>query len=341
LGSTNIYVLDALTGADKHRLNNLDADGLNLISGGTFALNMIGAADDGAIYAANLTTDGNGFTIYRWENEGSNTIPTIAYGPANPGITRCGDTLAVRGAGRQTQILVASRNTNSVAVFTTLDGITFEPVVITTADASAGNFGLGVAFGAGDTFWGKVGNASLRHVHFDLATGVGTTLHNYAATNFPAALGPIGVDPTNAWIAGIAVENPDNLRLYDISNLDHPPVLIDQDLFNTDNDNLNGTGALAFGEGVLFALDSNNGIVAFTVKKPTPSSPPRLGEAKVSGDNFEFTITGQAGATYGVQVSTGFQSWSEVPGVSVSGPTGKVTVSIVGSTTQFYRAIVK
>lgn len=341
LGNTNIYVLDAMTGADKHRLNNLGADGLNLISGGTFALNMIGAADDGAVFAANLTTDGNGFTIYRWENDASNTVPTLAYGPANPGITRCGDTLAVRGAGTDTQILVASRNTNLVAVFTTADGTLFEPTVITTADASAGNFGLGVAFGDGNTFWGKSGNASLRHVQFDLATGIGVTLHNYAATNFPATLGPIGVDVKNDWIAGIAVENPDNLRLYDASDPDQLPILIDQELFDADNDNLNGTGALAVGEGLLFALDSNNGLLAFQSKKPSPSTPPTLSDPKVNGDNFEFIINGQAGATYGIQVSTDFQNWTELPAITVSGPSGKATVSIVGAGTQFYRAVLK
>jgi hypothetical protein len=54
-------------------------------------------------------------------------------------------------------------------------------------------------------------------------------------------------------------------QLYDISG---SPLLLDSKLTaqgNPDNANANGTGALDFGRGTLFALDSNNGISAFSI----------------------------------------------------------------------------
>src|SRR5688572_27751835 len=49
-GGNHVRVLSGATGAD---LGGFDTTG---VTGGTFALNMIGVADDGAIYACNLST---------------------------------------------------------------------------------------------------------------------------------------------------------------------------------------------------------------------------------------------------------------------------------------------
>lgn len=343
MGSTNIYVLDALTGADKNMLNALGSDGLNIIVGGTYPINMVGVADDGVVYAANMTTAGSDFTIYRWDNDTAESIPTIAFGPGDPGIGRCGDTLSVRGAGANTQILISSRNGKQVAIFTTADGYYFSPVALTVEDATDGNFGLGVAFGKDDTFWGKSSGQSLRQVGFDLNAGTATTLHNYDYTNFPSAMGPIAVDVTNAWLAAIAIENPDNVRLFNITNLTETPVLIDQELFPTDKDNINGTGALSFGSGLLFALDSNNGIMAFKVKQPTTTPPvaPELSNVKrPANGTFEFTIKGETGRTYVVQATSNFASWQDVLTTNATSASFPVTVD-AGTSPRFYRVMVK
>jgi len=70
----SVHVLDAATGVDLHQLS------VSGISGGTYALLMIGVADDGAVYAGNLTTASSTtpFTLYRWANDSAGLAPTVA-----------------------------------------------------------------------------------------------------------------------------------------------------------------------------------------------------------------------------------------------------------------------
>src|SRR5262249_14394305 len=81
----------------------------------------------------------------------------------------------------------------------------------------------------------------------------------------------LGVDAVNDLLAGVALATPDNIELYDVHSVINgaavEPDLIDQDSFKTDNVNGNGTGAVAFdiSGGRLFALDSNNGVLATKV----------------------------------------------------------------------------
>lgn len=331
-----IYVLDGQTGEELHTLN-VDT---SIIFGGTFSLNLVGVGDDGAVYACNLTTDSaaSPFNIYRWADDAADTLPELVYS-GDPGGGRWGDTFDVRGAGDTTQFLAAQRNGRAVAVFTATVGAAPLPTLVTVADATDGDFGLGAVFGPGDTFYGKATGRTLRQVSFDLASGTGTSLHNYTA--FPGPVGPIGWDPVNNFLAGVTFENPDNIRLYDLADPE-TPTLIDQEFCPADNANINGTGAADFGGGLLFTLNSNNGIAVFTVKKPTPAEPPTLGGVKLNGTSLEFTITGQAGATYGVQSTADFKDWLDVPGISVSGPSGTVTIPLTGAPASgFFRAVVK
>jgi hypothetical protein len=340
-GGNNIHVLDGNTGAHLRSLNTDPT----IVFGGTFVLNMVGVAADGVVYACNLTTSGSGFTIYRWDNDSAEAVPTLAYGPDNPGIVRCGDTFDVRGQGTNTQILVSSRNGKQVAIFTTADGLTFTATVIDTADATDGNFGLGVAFGAGNTFWGKSTGQSLRHAAFDLATGQGTTLHDFSVTNFPSPVSVVSVDPANNWLAAIAIEQPDNLQLYDISDLTKDPVLVEQRLFPTGNPNINGTGALDFSGNRLYALDSNNGILAFTVKKPTPKPPiqPVLSDPRlVAAGQFQCTLTGESGRAYVLETSADLVNWTPISTNIASSAIITITApAATGVDYQFYRAAVE
>src|SRR6478609_7691454 len=69
--NNDVHVLDGNTGAYLTKLNN----GSTLAGGSSgFTLNMIGVADDGAIYVVNLTTSTTGVPqtrIYRWNDESS------------------------------------------------------------------------------------------------------------------------------------------------------------------------------------------------------------------------------------------------------------------------------
>ena len=281
--SNGIYSLNPNTGEDNNRFQLG-----SLVTGGTFALNTIAASDEGHIYAANLAENGQEFRIYYWDVETYDIDAAIAYaGNPTAGPNRWGDTLNIRGAINDIQIIAASRRSNVVAIFTTFDGgFTLNPTIITVPDAPNGAFGLGVAFGRGNTFWGKGDQGTgLRLVEFDLAQGTGTVLHTYGSAVFPASAIPIGVETNLNVLAAISIENPDNLRLYDISDLAAGPRLVDQELFPTDNENINATGAIDFGDGKVFALDSNNGIIALTLGAipPPPTSPGRINIARDGG----------------------------------------------------------
>lgn len=330
-----VYVLDGQTGEQLHTLN-VDP---SVVFGGTFAINMIGVADDGAVYVCNLTTDAgsSSFNIYRWANDDPDTTPEAVY-IGNPGGGRWGDNFDVRGAGLNTQLIAAQRNGNGVAVFTTPDGYTFYPTFMTVEGASAGNFGLSIAFGPGSTFFGKSTGQILRQVEFNLEALSATIIHSYP--DLPGAMAAIAWDTTNGFLAGLVFENPDNVHLYDFADMEKP-VLIDQEFCAADNPNINGTGQADFGGGMLFVLNSNNGITAYTVKKPTPPTPAVLTNVKLTGETLEFEVTGRAGAVYKLESSSNLIDWSEVPGVTVTGPSGKVSISITGEPMRFFRAVSK
>ena len=297
--SPMVYVLDGDTGADLWTLNKTGVTGGYSTS---YYLLMVGAADDGAVYAGNLTLAGNttAFKLYRWANDGSTTVPTVAYsGDPGAGVSqRWGDTLDVRGAGTNTQAIIGSRNTNIVAVLTTADGTNFTSHLITVADAPPGAFGLGIAFGASNTFWGKATSQNLRQVSFDLAAGTGTTVRNYADPAFPASVAPLGVSTDLNLLGGLNVGvTGNNFRLYDLTATNGTPGFITATNFATDNDNTGtGTGAIDFSGDRVYALGANNGIIALQIIPAVVNTAPAItaqpqGVTAAVGSNVTFTVT--------------------------------------------------
>jgi Immunoglobulin domain len=316
-GGSMIHVLDGDTGTELYTMDQ----GIGIIGGGTFDVNMIGAADDGAVYICNLTLDGTGFNIYRYADDSPSTGPTVAYSGAPGGGTsdRWGDNIAVRGAGIDTQIIIGSRGGTNACVFTTADGVNFTDTLIRT-DAKAGDIGLGVSFGKGNTFWGKANDGptlGLIHASFDLGAGTATTLKNY--TNFPAQVANIAVNPAENLLAGIAIETPNDLRLYDITDLNNDPFLLDWAFF-TPNVAGQATGEIAFGHNRVYALNSNNGILALNIAWPSVSLNP-------NGSNVTITWIGK----YTLQSATSVTG----PYTDVVGATSPYTTAASGAQKYF------
>ena len=260
-GTPSVNILDASTGAN---VTNLDLTGVGGQLGETFPISMVGVADDGAVYVCNLgnTGSGGGFTIYRWADDAPTTTATIAYGPDSPAGSRIGDAFVVSGSGVNTRLIASTRNATQVVVFTTGDGVYFSPNVVDVTTATAGFAGLGLAAGAGDTFWAtSSGGFPLVKVFYDLINGTNEIqLSLTGQTGFN-----ISADPQNGFVADIGTtDTPSTLRLLDVFNQTSAAVLMDQEFFGTDNENANGTGAVAFdvNGGRIFALDSNNGLIA-------------------------------------------------------------------------------
>src|ERR1051326_7756571 len=268
--TNGIHVLNAATGA---YISSLDMSAVTLLPPTvTFAIDMVGVADDGAIYVADLDVSGVNYVIYRWADENPSTVATIAFGPNDPcGCGRVGDTLTVRGSGVNTQILISSRNGSQVILFTTFDGQTFNSNIIDTSPEPPQLAGLGIAFGAGDTFWTKSSGFQFRHFAYDLTANTNGLLQTFASGQSTAIA--LAVDPINDLIAGLVPNTttrplPDHIDLYDVHSVltgeSTEPALIDEDFFQTANPDLNGVGSLAFdvAGGRLFALDTNNGLLA-------------------------------------------------------------------------------
>jgi hypothetical protein len=266
-----IYILDGDNGSVLGTLP-FDSD---LIKGGTFVMNMIGVTDDGVIYVGNLTTDATNttattgpFKLYRWANESA--LPTLAYS-GDPSFTnkvygaasaqrRFGDSLALRGTGADTQILLGTYH-QLIGLLTTTDGENFTATPIVT-DLAAEESRRCLAWGAGDTFWAKTIAGDLRQFTLNLGNN---TASNTAAIPLPGVYGmALDVDVSKS-LASIVTTNH-TLRLYDILN---PAAVSQQDTVKTfpapAYANLNWVGAASLRSGRLYGLDVNNGILAYTL----------------------------------------------------------------------------
>ncbi len=286
IGAETINVIDALTGAN---VSELDQSSRALGGSANYIYNQIAIAPDGAIYVGNLSTSGSAvqFNLYRWADE--NSLQTLVYF-GNPGNTtvggsRWGDTLTVRGAGMGTELLLATQNGTLAAILrpSIADFSAFTNAPLNAAVPSGG-LGYGIAFGNGDTFYGKAASAGgnpLYLMSYDVNAGNAVPSNTYGLTAFPGTAGPLATHMSSNWLACISDMNstvPHKLRLLDISNTAQPPVLIDRlSVATFTNANAVYAGSLAFGfETNLYVLDSDNGIAAFTITNGIDELPPSI-----------------------------------------------------------------
>jgi len=350
-----VAVLDAQTGADKYYLNC--AGIYPGVGSSTMALNMIGVGSDGAVYGAgqavNLTNVSYHYWIFRWADDGQYTAPTqVFFGDPGAGVDpglRWGDTLAVRGAGADTQILLAPASGTNVALLRTTDATDFQsqvpPTVIAVSGVTSGFALRGLAFGPGtNTFWAKNYADNLYLVQFDLAAATGAVLHAYTSAQVSGTLVGISANDSQKYLAGVSVYTVgQNVQLYDISDLAAGPAQRDQSFYGTQNPNFspNDWASTAFGGNYLFALDSNNGIKAFIVDtnwSPVSSFP--ISSIVPNNGSVALTWPGSVGHNYQVQSSgtVAPASWSNVGSpISGAGGAASFTNSISTTTNLYYR----
>lgn len=287
IGSETINIIDAATGTN---VGTLDVCCPTFGGSSSFIYNMVGVADDGAIYVGNLTTSGTlvTFNLYRWANEAGSQNLVYSGDPRNgnpaTGNTRWGDVLAVRGSGINTEILIAPRTGSLAALLRPTDGTmaSFTATTLSTA-VSSGGLSYGLAFGPGNTFYGREASAEgspLYHMSYDANAGTGVVLHVFSTTAFPGRVGPIAVNVASNQLAAIemtAGTNADIVRLYDISNPNVAPSFVDRRSVPVwTNANSIFSGALAFGQGNVYGLNSDNGIAAFSIASGTNLLAPQI-----------------------------------------------------------------
>jgi len=276
----NIYLLNATNGADLGMTMNVL--GLPTTGFSQWLVDQVRVADDGAVYACNLQDNSFGaapLSIIGWPSADPGAVPFYAYGSpsgADPsGIgARLGDTLAVRGAGLNTQLLMGTPDANIVVWFTNdvNNPGTFIPTVITVTNAPAGFASRGVAFGAGNTFWAKgINGYNLREVTFDPAspgTASATRVFTVGAQVPNIFLG-LSLDVTNHILAGVSLDDsPDDLQLYLLSGNSNPPALFNQSFFPGPFGNIQLVAATDIKYPWAFGLDVNNGIIALNYGVP-------------------------------------------------------------------------
>ncbi|PWU15142.1 MAG: hypothetical protein C5B50_15955 [Verrucomicrobia bacterium] len=338
----NIYVLAATNGQDLFQLNTL-----GLPNGGVngWTLDQVGVADDGIVYGANLVTAGTGFSIVSWPMVAPNQVPTVqAYGPGDPGNgsnDRWGDTMAIRGSGTGTQILCGSGGNSNVVLFTTTDGQTFTPNLITVSGVPNGFSSGGVAFGSGNTFWAKGGPGfNLRLVQFDTSTGTGAvTLLYTAGTQIPNTLTGLGTDLANNLLSGVCFDDaPNDVQLYQPSGGAAPPALANQTFFGSANVNgqYNAVTILKNNRG--FGLDVNNGLVAF--RYGSILAPFQITAVTHAGSSTTITWNSVASHNYQVQFKNNATdtSWSNL-GAPTNATTSSTSVTDTGASgaKRYYR----
>lgn len=156
-GGNRIIVLDAANGDSVGVLN------MEGVAGGTFVINKVEATSTGAIYAANLTVDGNNFKIYRWADESAapeNIFTSV--GTDNIGI-RLGDAFGVvEGEGNAVTIFAGGGSGQSAIAKFTYDGTntTYDGNITVAANAGRGGFSAG----KGDELWISGTNAGLESI---------------------------------------------------------------------------------------------------------------------------------------------------------------------------------
>ena len=283
-GGVSVNILSGVTGANVGTLPL--ASFITGAGASTFPINMIAAGDDGTIYAANLSIGtSQQLRIYQWENETSAPsmpfINDLSNGP------RVGDSLDVRGSASNAQIILGTGGgspTVSYVMLSTSGGAPYS--VNTSAFASQprpgdGEMRLGITFTTGNNILGTRGGMSnfteLQPARYSSFGPGGSTLLTSPYLTAP------GERPMDfAEIDGLPVlatvdTETSVVRVYDFTDPSNP-LLLDSHTNVTGPTTINaGIGQVRFGaiagnSATLYALNTNNGIQAFTVTVPEPAS---------------------------------------------------------------------
>lgn len=341
----NIYVLSGTNGSDLFPLNTAG------LVPGYFAVDQVGVADDGIVYACDLGGSVGGgsydFAITSWSSVSASAAIYQAYGPGDPGSgsgERWGDTMVVRGSGINTEILIGSYDGTNVVLFTTADGANFTPTLIVVTNAPAGFAGQGIAFGAGNTFWAKSPGYNLRLVAYDQAAGMAGVVQDYTAgTQIDSTMDGIGVDVAATLLGGVVYsDTPNDLQLFLLSGNANPPGLIEQVFFDSNNANAQANAVTTLKAGHGFSLDVNNGIVALSYGAPALPGFPITSVSYRPGVGTTLSWVSFNGHSYQVQYKNNVTdvSWTAVGApIIAAGATSSFTDATATGATRFYRVV--
>jgi len=278
-----VSILDGSTGARTGFFN------MTGVSGGARGFNTVMATSDGQIFGTNLSTTSNGaspFKVYRWANEAAGVAGTLSntFSVANATTARLGDASDIIGSGNSVTFVSGkgggATDLNGYYSFA-FDGTNLTPTSISVGGTANGQFRLGLAY---DDAGNVVGKQTGAGNPYQVATG--STLAG-SWTTVSAGESAVDFVSLNGFTLMATIDaNSSAVRIYDVTGLSGTqtltPILT---LNNTTaaNSNGNATSDLAFGtitgnSVTLYALNTNNGIQAFTITAvPEPASMIALG----------------------------------------------------------------
>lgn len=350
----SLYVVDANTGSNLYTLNTTGVihEGGSEVSGSN-PIDLVGAAaaDDGSIYIGNESPNASGgtavdttkmFHVYRWANTDPSTAPVVVFqgdpSMQPPGINeRWGDVLTVRGSGTNTEIFVNSQSGTYGAVMKPTDATLNNFTNYWFLESSGGgSIGRSVQFGPTNTVFEKRKGSPLVFSSYDTNSQSSAVILQVDSST---TLGGVAVDLPHELVAGVdfvgsttAPQKPDAVALYDITD-PSTPMLIKRYNFPTNQvANANVICETIISGNRVFALDANNGLMAFVIQPPVNSmvllATPVGSNLNLSWGNASAILQGTPSLSPPIQ-------WTDLTTV---GQTNSVQPSATG-TNQFYRLL--
>lgn len=274
-GGTFIRIMNSEDGSD---VGNLDATG---ISGGTYALNDIGASFDGKLYAINLAIGATSFVkIYKWDDDSD--VPTVAFNSDLGGVDnkRIGDKFTVYGSAvdNSVKIFLADATNSKVYILGTADfGETFtlEETIVLPASS----------FGSTPSVF-PVFNENSGDLEIIVTNSNGKNIGAYDVTGTQVGAVPGGIVGTGSNAVMVTVINDvtylatfqygattENARLVLVGEDPANAISVGQtpSMFSVTNTNGAGDIDICYNEDgtiTLFVLSTNNGVGAYTISAP-------------------------------------------------------------------------
>lgn len=296
----NIY-LGGLTGYDS-------VNSSNVITGGTVALPQVRVADDGSIYACNLSgAPSSVFKIYKWASDSDFTTGPLVVFNTGVGTSfqwRAGDYMDVRGSGLDTEIVVVG---NGSGVNITTNFLVFKPT-----DASATSFtniSITIPFtgtpvnrsGAGVTFEGTnnaiycraAGATTVFRVAYDpvalTASITSTFAMDYVNNNGLDYFETNGLKliATSAVLSGNVLPQTNTTvfraKVMQLNTASNATVVLNQPLPQPYQTNGNALGLVDFKNGFAVFSQPNTGISLYQITGFLTNTPPTISGAPSGG----------------------------------------------------------
>jgi hypothetical protein len=343
------WVVDATSGALLYTLNTstIIHEGPSEVPGFN-AIDLVGAAaaDDGAIYIASSSPNSSGgvagdttkmMHVYRWADSGPNTVPVMVYeGDPSGAIAgnnlRWGDVLAARGSGTNTELILNNFEGNFGAVLTPTNssmlGFTNYPFA---DNAGGGSIGRSIQFGPTNSVFEKRKGAGLFFSSYNLTNGSDVGLFTVDSST---TLGGVAVDTNHSVAIGVdfigSATKPDAVALYDLSDTTSPMLIAQYNFPSNQIANANFICQTIVASNRVYALDGNNGLLAFNINPPVNSMILHISN---SPPNVNLSWGNKFAVLQGASILTPTPNWTDL---TTSPVTNSVQPAI---TNQFYRLI--